>query len=630
MSKHIAVVGGGIAGIYTAWRLLQHNQSEEVPRFVVHLYESDERLGGRIRSEKIPGTHFSAELGAMRFRPSHKLLNSLLAHLDIPTSPFDLPPTAFYVRGRRLMNSEITAGRCDSCNAEGPFLLKESERGLSAVQLVSHAIDSILQALDFPALREGDARQLKARIKKKSFDARTWYKIKNNGTYKGLHLYSIGFWNLLQHFLSNEAYVMVHDVLSLESILGNWNAAEAIPWFLTDFASDQFDMVPGGLSRVANKLRLQLDDLGAKTPGSLRLLTSHKVEGLKRDDNKWQVIFAKSICGADTVSEAQQYDHSYDWVILALPKSGLEAIDVQRHSNQDVVPNHRKSSKDWPPKWVHWVSGHRMFKLFLLYDEPWWIGDGVPGGSDGRVFTDLPLRQVYYFSPTWMCKHGLHNQSDATQPRHEEEVRREGLSLIMASYSDEHYVSFWEPLLKPRPELGLIVNPGLFHLLQSSEIKEDEWQSIVRDHGDVLATRRMVDKVHGLLNEIHGREVPQPILGVVRDWDAGWHTWVVGSRPWEEIIRGERVEPFYKEGLFLCGEAYSTEQGWIEGALKSAEQVLKELLGVKSTKSRYERGTTKPDWLNGVQPEDFDDYIGCWDWKSVEDVRSKGDEERAE
>jgi hypothetical protein len=35
--------------------------------------------------------------------------------------------------------------------------------------------------------------------------------------------------------------------------------------------------------------------------------------------------------------------------------------------------------------------------------------------------------------------------------------------------------------------------------------------------------------------------------------------------------------PFPKDNLFICGEAYSREQGWVEGALRSAEMVLREL-----------------------------------------------------
>ncbi len=37
------------------------------------------------------------------------------------------------------------------------------------------------------------------------------------------------------------------------------------------------------------------------------------------------------------------------------------------------------------------------------------------------------------------------------------------------------------------------------------------------------------------------------------------------------------MPPHLLSDLFICGEAYSREQGWVEGALRSAEVVLREL-----------------------------------------------------
>ena len=37
------------------------------------------------------------------------------------------------------------------------------------------------------------------------------------------------------------------------------------------------------------------------------------------------------------------------------------------------------------------------------------------------------------------------------------------------------------------------------------------------------------------------------------------------------------MKPFDECEMYVCGEAFSTEQGWVEGALKSTELVLHEL-----------------------------------------------------
>jgi monoamine oxidase len=48
----------------------------------------------------------------------------------------------------------------------------------------------------------------------------------------------------------------------------------------------------------------------------------------------------------------------------------------------------------------------------------------------------------------------------------------------------------------------------------------------------------------------------------------------------------EMRHPIKQVNTYICGEAYSSRQGWVEGALNSAELMLRE---------NFELG--KPDWL---------------------------------
>ena len=50
-------------------------------------------------------------------------------------------------------------------------------------------------------------------------------------------------------------------------------------------------------------------------------------------------------------------------------------------------------------------------------------------------------------------------------------------------------------------------------------------------------------------------------------------------------------KPLPSENVYICGEAYSNNQGWVEGALQTAQLMLEEHFGVK-----------RPDWL----PRDYD------------------------
>src|SRR5215204_4257288 len=125
--KSIAIVGGGIAGLYAAWRMLQTD-----PECTVCLFEADDLLGGRIKSVSVPGIPFKAELGAMRFRSNHLLLRSLLDELRIPTRRFDVRPPRLKVRGRSLSAKELADGSCRHCGAGAPYLLRPHERGKTA------------------------------------------------------------------------------------------------------------------------------------------------------------------------------------------------------------------------------------------------------------------------------------------------------------------------------------------------------------------------------------------------------------------------------------------------------------------------------------------------------------------
>ena len=77
-------VGGGVSGVYVAWRLQTAN-----PSWKVAVCEMSERVGGRLYSIAPPGMpHLRAELGGMRFRNSQLLVAKLIEHLGLIVEPF--------------------------------------------------------------------------------------------------------------------------------------------------------------------------------------------------------------------------------------------------------------------------------------------------------------------------------------------------------------------------------------------------------------------------------------------------------------------------------------------------------------------------------------------------------------
>ena len=93
--KRIAIIGGGIAGLVSAYELSQLNHQ-------VTVLEADSRLGGRIKTHYFSdGTY--GELGAMRIPASHGCTLHYIEKFKLPTRPFiNYNPAAFYyLRGKK-------------------------------------------------------------------------------------------------------------------------------------------------------------------------------------------------------------------------------------------------------------------------------------------------------------------------------------------------------------------------------------------------------------------------------------------------------------------------------------------------------------------------------------------------
>jgi len=223
------------------------------------------------------------------------------------------------------------------------------------------------------------------------------------------------------------------------------------------------------------------------------------------------------------------------------------------------------------------VSEHALFKLFLVFEKPWWKeptdfaalrakivkkfpATGTRARVGWRALTDEPLRQIYHYTVPKRGNGGV-------------------LGVVMASYSDEHYSDFWRPLAKKSAQGGKHSRPYC-NMKRLTPIERLDLDISGAPEGLVMKALAQLRNVHGL------KAIPKPLVAYAKDWNdshthCGWHTWNPGVRSYH-VLQALR-NPM--NGLYLCGEAYSTEQGWIEGALKSAELVLLSM------------GVDPPSWL---------------------------------
>ena len=87
--KHIGIIGGGIAGLVSAYELSQFNHQ-------VTLLEADSRLGGRIKTHYFSDGNYG-ELGAMRIPANHRCTLHYIDKFNLPKRPFiSYNPAAFY------------------------------------------------------------------------------------------------------------------------------------------------------------------------------------------------------------------------------------------------------------------------------------------------------------------------------------------------------------------------------------------------------------------------------------------------------------------------------------------------------------------------------------------------------
>jgi monoamine oxidase len=514
----VAIVGGGVGGVYSGWRLMTVGGRKRVT-----VFEESGRIGGRLLSAAPPGIPtMRAELGGMRILNSQKRITALVKQLGIGTYPFPVsePSNIAYLRGVWLRDADFTAEP-----AKVPYRLSFQERGKAPGDVVVAAIEQIL-----PGVTAMTPEERQEAVK--------------TATFAGRPLWRQGFWQVLLRVMTNEAYDMSVQVGGYQSTLTSWNAADAIPWYLADFSPEsEYFGFTDGYQTVPLTLASLFEQAAGKVAFGARLASFTQVETTAgplielRFEGRPEPVRARSL-------------------ILAMPRRALELLE----------PTGTVLARDNRRVWrlIKSVTPQPMFKLFTAYRDPWWLAAGV---EKGRSTTDLPVRQTYYW------------------PNADGSPRTSGRALLMASYDDTGDVGFWAGLrgkrglarLQPE-ERAAYREPVPFEGEPPAPGEEgSEWHQ----H---KAPLRMVEEVQRQLAQIHALEyVPQPYSAAFMDWGddpygGGWNAWNIGLKSWE--VSREILQPVEGVPVYICGEAYSRDQGWVEGALATADQVLREHFGV--------------------------------------------------
>lgn len=519
-SLDVAIVGGGVSGVYAAWRLLTEGRKSRVA-----VFEASDRIGGRLFSATPPHIpDMVAELGGMRILPAvqpriKKLIEvlnrdqSTKPAIELFPFPVDKDANISYLRGvhLRLADFRNNPGKL-------PYSLSFQEYGKTPGEIVLNAIEQIVPGITNDKLTEQQRR-----------------KMAQEAVFDGEPLYKQGFWQLLMRVMSGEAYQLALAAGGYESTITNWNAADAIPWYLSDFGiTPEYYGFKYGFQQVPLTVAEKVKAAG----GTIHLDSPLRGFELDGDGIKLNFRSGKSVHAAA--------------LILAMPRRSLELI----------TPGSQFLQREDVTELVKSVTPRPLFKLFATYEYPWWLPAGV---KEGRTTTDLPLRQTYYW------------------PRNDGKPASEGRAMLMASYDDGLNIGFWDGFRPKRgrgwrKEARHMPEPRYFKGADAAEAS-DEWNKHPAPAEMVQEIQRQLDVVHGL------QFTPNVLAASFKDWGddpfgGGWNNWNIGVKSAE--VMKKILRPVDDAPVYICGEAYSNAQGWVEGALETADAMLENHFGLQA------------------------------------------------
>jgi monoamine oxidase len=81
--------------------------------------------------------------------------------------------------------------------------------------------------------------------------------------------------------------------------------------------------------------------------------------------------------------------------------------------------------------------------------------------------------------------------------------------------------------------------------------------------------KNLVESITHQLSILHNKTIPLPVDVAVKDWSEAWDFWGPGNC-WEAMQTIQNP----LDNVYVCGVGYSSNQGWMEGALETSQKVL--------------------------------------------------------
>ncbi|MGH1433882.1 MAG: flavin monoamine oxidase family protein [Lewinella sp.] len=553
----VAIIGAGIAGLYSAFRLI-----EKDPKLKIAIFERLNRTGGRLDSDIIKLTNdgelapkgdqhgintIKEEQGGMRFNDSMEELMNLIHELDLEDQVVPFPMKSevvvkegepavntnrFYFRGHGFSVADAVAS--DNTIWGTLYDIDQVEEGLDPNQIIANAFNRILKANNWSMGEELSADQ--------------WTEIREKVEWKGKTLNKWHIWGLFRDMgYSEECVRMLADTTGFPDTFKAFTNAGGAFQLLADFPKNPvYNTFIEGFSTLP-------DAIVKRLKGKVDIYLSTNLNSMHNAKDGFELRMAAAERGknATPFSKDTKSVHAAQ-VILATAVKGIQDIFYK----SPALFRHKQAPKLWNA--INEVEGAELMKINLYFKEAWWLNGmtGRPEIQFGGNFTTLPLNAIYPF----YALESISFDGDNAKLKHSHYDRPAALTL----YTDFSKSQFWEGLQNIEP-------------MFDSDLQQHFSKAKVQDL--FPASQAVVDEMIKQLCLLFGvTNLPQPILTSYRSWNGkddfeyAYHQWRLNAE--DSVTRHYLAKPYKDKGIYLCNEAISDMQAWVNGSLRSADMAL--------------------------------------------------------
>ena len=564
----VAIIGGGISGLYCA-KKLRDNGIEGIV-----IIEKSDRWGGRLNTDmiEIDGRTIKDEKGAMRFTykdpdgeqtSNMPLLSRLIKDMEMESQ---MEP--FYMEPQPAADSSMTEVLNYNSNYFGsrhftsqyaeknPKIWKElydleddeiksPDQVIVDVyhKLLDHNTDKVKSYFD--SLGQGDKAQIilkqeDVQLLQQYQEANYWAFFRNefewprgaqNNKLRDFTLFSL--LNAMEY--SKECCQMMEKALfDGKDSISQGNAAVLLQFYIaSDLLHDDLYHFRNGWSSLVKTIKSNLDE----GTGNIELLKNCEVGGIQ--DGEYG--FTLELFSGERKIKAKH-------VVMAIPPDAVKALMTRYKSDTSLLETYNSVIN-----LCNSVVGVDSVKVILYFEYDWWnTHDNIV--LFGASSTDLPCGCVYpYYGKCRNYCQGCENCKDGHG--------KSALTIYCGSTRADFWTScqrlgqsFESPLQKENASLI----PASVHLVEEA--------------------MKQLENIYNV------KEIPYPILTSYRSWNAednlgyAYHYWRVGVDDKNLKV----TQPVEGKNLYFCTEAWSDYQGYVEGSLMSTEKVVNRIISNNS------------------------------------------------